>query len=49
MTKDIEKTLRGCFHPREGRVIDLSKKAFQDISSLEKGLTRVVIKVRKDP
>ena len=28
---------------REGRIIDLSKKAFQDICSLEKGLTRVAI------
>ena len=32
---------------KEGRVIDLSKKAFQDICSLEKGLTRVVIAVKK--
>ena len=32
---------------REGRIIDLSKKAFQDICSLEKGLTRVAIAVKK--
>ena len=31
----------------EGRIIDLSKRAFQDICSLEKGLTRVVIAVKK--
>ena len=28
---------------KEGRVIDLSKRAFQDICSLEKGLTKVAI------
>ena len=31
----------------EGRIIDLSKRAFQDICSLEKGLTRVVVAVKK--
>ncbi|MFA6320322.1 MAG: septal ring lytic transglycosylase RlpA family protein [Candidatus Omnitrophota bacterium] len=30
---------------KEGRIIDLSKRAFQDICSLEKGLTRVAIAV----
>ena len=29
---------------REGRIIDLSKRAFQDICKLEKGLTKVIIK-----
>jgi len=33
---------------REGRIIDLSKKAFQDICKLEKGLTRVSIFVKND-
>ncbi len=32
---------------KEGRIIDLSKKAFQDICKLEKGLTRVAIFVKK--
>ena len=32
---------------REGRIIDLSKRAFQDICGLDKGLTRVVIAVKK--
>ena len=32
---------------REGRIIDLSKRAFQDICSLRKGLTRVVVRVKK--
>ena len=32
---------------REGRIIDLSKRAFQDICSLKKGLTRVVVAVKK--
>lgn len=32
---------------REGRIIDLSKRAFQDICNLEKGLTRVVVAVKK--
>ncbi len=32
---------------REGRIIDLSKRAFQDICSLRKGLTRVTITVIK--
>lgn len=31
---------------REGRIIDLSKRAFQDISQLEKGLTKVLIKAK---
>lgn len=31
---------------KEGRIIDLSKKAFQDICELEKGLTRVAIFVK---
>jgi rare lipoprotein A len=31
---------------KEGRIIDLSKRAFQDISALEKGLTKVVITVK---
>lgn len=31
---------------RQGRLIDLSKAAFQDISPLEKGLTRVAITVK---
>ncbi|MFA6142994.1 MAG: septal ring lytic transglycosylase RlpA family protein [Candidatus Omnitrophota bacterium] len=31
---------------KEGRIIDLSKRAFQDISALEKGLTRVVVTVK---
>lgn len=31
---------------KEGRLIDLSKRAFQDISRLEKGLTKVLIKVK---
>ena len=29
---------------REGRIIDLSKRAFQDICKLEEGLTKVIIK-----
>jgi rare lipoprotein A len=32
---------------REGRIIDLSKRAFQDICSLRNGLTRVVVRVKK--
>ncbi|MDD3906099.1 MAG: septal ring lytic transglycosylase RlpA family protein [Candidatus Omnitrophica bacterium] len=32
---------------REGRIIDLSKRAFQDICRLEKGLTRVAIIVKE--
>ncbi|MFA5144290.1 MAG: septal ring lytic transglycosylase RlpA family protein [Candidatus Omnitrophota bacterium] len=32
---------------KEGRIIDLSKRAFQDICGLEKGLTRVVVAVKK--
>ena len=32
---------------KQGRIIDLSKRAFQDICRLEKGLTRVVIQ-KKD-
>ncbi len=32
---------------KEGRIIDLSKRAFQDICPLEKGLTRVAIAVKK--
>ncbi len=32
---------------KEGRIIDLSKRAFQDICSLKKGLTRVTITVKK--
>jgi hypothetical protein len=32
---------------KQGRVIDLSKRAFQDICRLEKGLTSVVIKVKE--
>ena len=32
---------------KEGRIIDLSKRAFQDICRLEKGLTRVAIAVKK--
>ncbi|MDO8525992.1 MAG: septal ring lytic transglycosylase RlpA family protein [Candidatus Omnitrophota bacterium] len=32
---------------REGRIIDLSKRAFQDICRLEKGLTKVTIAVKK--
>ena len=32
---------------KKGRIIDLSKRAFQDICRLEKGLTRVVIAVKK--
>lgn len=31
---------------RQGRIIDLSKIAFQDISALEKGLTRVTVTVK---
>ena len=31
---------------KEGRIIDLSKRAFQDICRLEKGLTRVAIAVK---
>lgn len=31
---------------REGRVIDLSKRAFEDICDLKKGLTKVCIEVR---
>lgn len=33
---------------REGRVIDLSKRAFEDICGLEKGLTRVIVTVKKN-
>ncbi|MFA6610016.1 MAG: septal ring lytic transglycosylase RlpA family protein [Candidatus Omnitrophota bacterium] len=32
---------------KEGRIIDLSKRAFQDIYSLRQGLTRVTITVKK--
>ncbi len=32
---------------KKGRIIDLSKKAFQDICRLEKGLTRVIVTVKK--
>jgi rare lipoprotein A len=32
---------------KEGRIIDLSKRAFQDICRLERGLTRVMVKVKK--
>lgn len=32
---------------KEGRIIDLSKRAFQDICSLRKGLTRVEVRVKK--
>lgn len=31
---------------REGRIIDLSKRAFEDICDLDKGLTRVEIQVK---
>ncbi len=31
---------------KKGRIIDLSKRAFQDISSLEKGLTKVIVTVK---
>ena len=31
---------------REGRIIDLSKRAFQDICRLEQGLTRVIVTVK---
>jgi rare lipoprotein A len=32
----------------KGRIIDLSKRAFQDISPLEKGLTRVLVQVKSE-
>lgn len=32
---------------REGRIIDLSKRAFEDIRSLRYGLTRVAVRVKK--
>jgi len=32
---------------KEGRIIDLSKRAFQDISRLEKGLIRVSIREKR--
>lgn len=32
---------------KEGRIIDLSKRAFQDIRSLRYGLTRVTVSVKK--
>jgi rare lipoprotein A len=32
---------------KQGRIIDLSKRAFQDICRLEKGLTKVVVKVKQ--
>jgi rare lipoprotein A len=32
---------------REGRIIDLSKRAFQDICRLERGLTKVEVRVKK--
>jgi len=32
----------------KGRIIDLSKRAFQDISPLEKGLTRVIVQVKSE-
>ncbi len=31
---------------KRGRIIDLSKRAFEDICDLEKGLTRVVVSVK---
>ena len=31
---------------KRGRIIDLSKRAFEDICGLEKGLTRVIISVK---
>lgn len=31
---------------KKGRIIDLSKRAFQDICALEKGLTRVAIEIK---
>ena len=31
---------------KEGRIIDLSKRAFHDICSLEQGLTRVIVTVK---
>lgn len=31
---------------KEGRIIDLSKRAFQDIARLEKGLTRVSVTIK---
>jgi rare lipoprotein A (peptidoglycan hydrolase) len=34
---------------KQGRIIDLSKRAFQDICRLERGLTRVSIKVKALP
>lgn len=32
---------------KQGRIIDLSKRAFQDICRLEKGLTKVIIKIKE--
>jgi len=32
---------------KEGRIIDLSKRAFEDISSLRQGLTKVKVTVKK--
>ena len=32
---------------RQGRIIDLSKRAFEDISPLERGLTRVLVTVKE--
>ncbi|MDD5136185.1 MAG: septal ring lytic transglycosylase RlpA family protein [Candidatus Omnitrophica bacterium] len=32
---------------KEGRIIDLSKRAFQDICPLKKGLTKVVVAVKR--
>jgi len=32
---------------KEGRIIDLSKRAFQDICRLEQGLTRVIVTVKR--
>lgn len=34
---------------KKGRIIDLSKRAFQDICSLEKGLTKVTILIKDNP
>lgn len=34
---------------KEGRIIDLSKRAFQDICALRKGLTRVSVNVKFQP
>ena len=34
---------------KRGRIIDLSKRAFEDICDLEKGLTRVIVSVKVHP